>query len=101
MKHTRTLIASLMLAVPLASTLAQADAPSTVIAGQDLDNGLGSLPPYREWHRHAQLKRLVISDVHALTGEKIDSGLGDLPPYARWGHYPELRRFAAPTVAGI
>ena len=97
----RTLIVSLMLAAPLAYALAQVEVSDTVLLGQDLDSGLGSLPPYGEWHRHAQLKRLVISDVHALTGEKIDSGLGDLPPYARWGHHPDLRRFAAPSVAGI
>ena len=97
----RTLMVSLMLAAPLAFTMAHAAVADTAVAGQKLDSDLGSLPAYGEWHRHAHLKRLVVSDVGVATGEKIDSGLGDLPPYASWGRHPELRHFASPAMAGI
>ena len=86
-----------------AYTFAQAEVADTAVIGQKLDSDLGSLPAYGEWHRHAQLKRLVVSDVGVVvaTGEKIDSGLGNLPPYASWDRHPELRRFASPAMAGI
>lgn len=96
----RHLIISLVLAAPLAYTVAQAEMLNPVV-GQKVDSELGNLPAYVYWHQHPSLKRFVVMEIRSAEGVKIDSGLGDLPPYGQWSHHPELRRFTSAEVAGL
>ncbi len=51
------------------------DPATAAIPAAKRDNGLGELPPYREW-REVWL--------YAIPAESLDSGLGDLPPLSEW-----------------
>lgn len=62
------------------------------VTGEKLDNDLGNLPPYVQWHRHPELAGLAGRDAVPNPAAKIDSGLGSLPPYAEWRRDPELSR---------
>jgi hypothetical protein len=72
-----------------------------------IDNGLGELPPYREWKHHPELARFAGADrqaavaVHRVPGEKLDSGLGALPDYSEWKNHPVLSRFVVDTASPV
>lgn len=53
------------------------------VPGEKLDNGLGQLPHYRDWSRHAEMHHLVVRP-HRVPGEKLDNGLGELKHYRYW-----------------
>jgi hypothetical protein len=89
----RRLLACLIAGTALAFGAAHASEPQPAVPGEKLDSGLGSLPPYGQWHRHPELQRFVVPDADRVLGEKLDSGLGDLPAYSQWKDHPELSRF--------
>lgn len=84
------MILAAVLAVAAAPAFAQTPAARTAV-GEKVDSGLGNLPPFIEWHRHPQLRRLAGRAVAQAEGQKLDSGLGTLPPYAQWNRHPELK----------
>ena len=45
------------------------------IPAESIDNGLGNLPPLSEWREPW---------LYAIPAESIDNGLGDLPSFAEW-----------------
>jgi hypothetical protein len=79
---------------------AESPAPRTGVPGEKVDSGLGQLPPFIEWHRHPQLRKLAGRSVARAEGEKVDSGLGDLPPYSQWRDHPELKALAPKPASG-
>jgi hypothetical protein len=60
------------------------------LAGEKLDNDLGGLPAYREWHRLPHLAGIAEREAIQTPAAKLDSGLGSLPPYTEWHRHPEL-----------
>ncbi len=75
--HLRSCLAALAM---VSITCTVQAAPDTVVIGQKLDSGLGSLPHYSKWAdptgRTPMSSRVV--------GESLDDGLGALPHYSRW-----------------
>ncbi len=82
--YRRVLAPAAVLAVAVASSFA-AQGPRTPVPGEKVDSGLGALPHYRDWAKHAETRHLV-ARANAVPGEKLDSGLGELKPYPQWTH---------------
>ncbi len=76
--------------VPFAHATNEPAAGATLqVAGEKLDSGLGQLPQYSQWSKHAQLAGLVVA-TSKVPGESLDSGLGELPNYSQWADHPRL-----------
>ena len=96
----RKLSACLVVATMLVAGAAHARDAKSAVEGEKLDNGLGSLPDFRQWKDHPGLALLVAQRVrmngaaNRVAGEKIDSGLGNMPHYEQWKHHPVLAPLA-------
>jgi hypothetical protein len=80
--HSVAIAAAMSICLPCAAQEIKSQGQPHRVAGEKLDNGLGRLPHYREWHygwntnrKNAQLR------LNPVVGEKLDSGLGELQPH--------------------
>ncbi|MFN7087670.1 MAG: hypothetical protein ACK4N4_13755 [Burkholderiales bacterium] len=64
------------------------------VAGEKLDSGLGKLPHYSRWAKHAELRKFATLAA-SVPGEKLDNGLGELPHYSQWAKHPEIKHLVA------
>ena len=78
-RRLATLAAGAVLVLAMPTVMAQGQRPHAVI-GEQLDSGLGELPPYASWDD--KTGRMPVR--HRVAGESLDDGLGELPHYSKW-----------------
>lgn len=81
--HTVTIVAAMGICIPSAAQEIVSHGQPHRVTGEKLDNGLGRLPHYREWHYGWSTNRKNAQPrLNPVAGEKLDSGLGELQPHS-------------------